>query len=178
MRGSFLPLPKETRDEAPIFNSWQVTSAWFGEGSALNSSRGEKNKWTERKASIQCSQTHKLRSISSSHVQSYFIQKSTAITVSSHRQSWMCNFLHLLGSWQFDNQRTATAVLATKVLPLRQCLGFSASQACLDTHFCHYLPLPSLSRLMFIVAHSLWFSSQKSHRSHPLSLTSSDSILS
>lgn len=134
-------------------------------GLSIKQQLGEKNKWTERKMSIQCTQTHKLTSISSSHVQSYFIQKSTAITVSSHRQSWMCNFLHLLGSWQFDNQRTATAVLATRVLPLRQCLGFSASQACLDTHFCHSLPLPSLSCLTFIVAGSVWFSSQKSQLS-------------
>lgn len=28
---------------------------------------------------------------------------------------WMCNFLHLLRSWQFDNRRAATAVLATEV---------------------------------------------------------------
>lgn len=71
----------------------------------------------------------------------------------------MCNFLHLLESWQFDNRWTATAVLATKVLPLRQCLGFSASQTRphTHTHFCHYFPLPSLSRWMFLTPAFLRF---------------------
>lgn len=47
---------------------------------------------------------------------------------------WMCNFLHLLGNWQFDNQRTATAVLPTKVLPLRQCLFFFLPVKLVFTH--------------------------------------------
>lgn len=73
---------------------------------------------------------------------------------------WMCNFLHLLGNWQFDNQRTATAVLPTNVLPLRQCLFFSTSQACLDTHFCHSFPFLS-PPAYFSLLHSSHFCTQK-----------------
>lgn len=54
---------------------------------------------------------------------------------------WMCNFFHFLGSWQFDNCWTATAVLATQVLPLRQSLFFFFlflnQSVCLVSNFCH-----------------------------------------
>lgn len=87
----------------------------------------------------------------------------------------MCNFLHLLESWQFDNCRTATAVLATQVLPLRQCLGFSASQAGLDKHFCHSLPLPPLSCSLFLaptfLVFLLWESTPCSPYAHFLTLS-------
>lgn len=48
---------------------------------------------------------------------------------------WICNFVHLLESWQFDNCRSATAVLATKVLPLSSVWVFLS--ASLHTQFCH-----------------------------------------
>lgn len=48
---------------------------------------------------------------------------------------WICNFVHLLESWQFDNCRSATAVLATKVLPLSSVWVFLSTS--LHTQFWH-----------------------------------------
>lgn len=85
---------------------------------------------------------------------------------------WMCNFLHLLRSWQFDNCRTATAVLAAEVLRLRQSLFFfffSASQARLDTNFCHSFPLHYLSSCSCPQNHT-FFSRDAYFHLHPLTI--------
>lgn len=73
---------------------------------------------------------------------------------------WMCNFLHLLGSWQFDNHRTATAVLPTKVLPLRQCLLFFLLVKLVLTHTSVILFFSFSSCIFLIIAFLLFLPSK------------------
>lgn len=91
-------------------------------------------------------QTKKLPPLKS-HVQSYFIQTSTAITVSSHRQS------ECVISSIFLKADSLTIIEDPLLFwQPKSCHWGSVwvFQASLNTHFCHYFPLPSLSLHMFL----------------------------
>lgn len=90
-------------------------------------------------------QTKKLPPLKS-HVQSYFIQTSTAITVSSNRQSeYVISSIFL--------KADSLTIIEDPLLfwQPKSCHWGSVwvFQASLDTHFCHYFPLPSLSFHVF-----------------------------
>lgn len=137
----------------PIFNSWQVTSAWCEEGKSTNGQPGRHSLADPDK------QTEQLPPLKS-HVQSYLIQTSTAITVSPHRQSeYVISSIFL---------RADSLTIVEEPLLFWQPTSchwgsvwvFPASQTSLCTHWCHYVPLPSLSLHMFLVPVS-----QKAHLS-------------
>lgn len=110
-----------------------------------------------------------------SHVQSYFIQKCTAITVSFPQAGWMYNFLLPLGSWQF------VTIVGQQLLfwQAGSChwgsvWAPSASQACLDTDFCHSLSLVPLLSLPLRISPSTSRCYQTAHLSlqmFPLTLS-------
>lgn len=143
MRVFLLSPRQETHDQVPIFNSWPVTSAWFGEGSAKKKKKsihGETNGRTERHAFSK----PKLRSFSFKIQRSIIFYSNVDSNYCLFPEAvWMCNFFHLLRRWKFDSQRIATAVLATIVMPLRQCPGFQTAQP-VSTHASAVIFLPSL----------------------------------
>lgn len=110
---------------------------------------GEKHKWTDRQTfSGRPRQTHR-------EAASFKISRSIISYSDIHsnyclfpQAEWICNFFHLLESWQFDNCWGATAVLAASVLPLKQCLGFS----CQSNQSLHTL-VPLCSSAFFVLTH-------------------------
>lgn len=127
-----------------IFNSWRIASARvFKRGAAHTTARarGAKGQRGRHPLFDPHSWTQELPPVKS-HAQSYFIHMSTAITVSSLAAEWMCNFFHLLESWQFDNHRATAAVWAAKVPNL---LYFFLPLTVKSHYFSNYFQLLSLS---------------------------------